>query len=104
MFFIGMLTRGFRVLAVSILLLEGQNIQVYGSMNVGLRVLNEDENFSEYAKEAQELILKSHKVKDNVLHTTVDCEDHLGKDGRYYIHGKDNLAVQILNLFQLDFA
>jgi hypothetical protein len=73
---------------MSILPIGGEETQVYGSMNAGKNVLNEDHKFNEYASElAKELNLKSHKINEKWIHTAVDCEGHRGRDGRYYMVG-----------------
>jgi hypothetical protein len=82
--------RGCRILAMSVLPIQGEKTQVYGTANAGAKVLNEDEKFNEYASDlAKSFNLKSHKVKDRWIHTGVDCEGHRGHDGRYYMVNLD---------------
>jgi hypothetical protein len=56
--------RGHRILAMSILPIEGEGTQVYGTANAGAKVLNEDEKFNDFANDlARSLNLKSHITK-----------------------------------------
>jgi hypothetical protein len=78
--------RGFRILAMSIVPVNEDATQVYGTRNAGNTVLNDDPKFNEHAIElAKALNLKSHMIKGKWIHTGVDCEGHKGADNRFYM-------------------
>jgi hypothetical protein len=78
--------RGFRVLAMAILPITGKDTLVYGTCDAGNQVVNNNEAFNkESLKLAKYLNLKTHIVKGCQIHTAVDCEGHVGLDGRLYM-------------------
>jgi WD40 repeat protein len=78
--------RGYRVLAMSVIPISGEQTQIYGSRDAGQTILNEDPEFNTQLKQlTKELNLKTHIIGGKELHTAVDCEGHKGTDGRFYM-------------------
>jgi hypothetical protein len=71
---------------MSILPILGEETLVYGTSNGGETVHNSDPTFNqEVLKLAKYLNLKTHIIQGKEIHTAVDCEGHIGLDGRYYM-------------------
>lgn len=74
------------MLAMSILPILGENTLIYGTCDAGNQVVNSNEQFDrESRKLARALNLKTHNIKGKTIHTAVDCEGHLGIDGKFYM-------------------
>ena len=80
---------GFRLIATSILPI-GRDTLVYGSMDAGNTVCNDNLRLSGMMDTiGKKLNLKRHAVGNPGKHvwTSIDTEGHLGRDGRFYIIG-----------------
>lgn len=84
--------RGFRLIAMSILPIEGSKTLLYGSQDYGCTVHKDDDQFSMLIqKAARSMNIKEHKcgvnpVLSKSLHTPCDLEGHKSTvDGRYYL-------------------
>jgi serine/threonine protein kinase/tetratricopeptide (TPR) repeat protein len=83
--------RGFRLLCQSVLPV-GSNTLIYGSSDGGKHVYATDPDMNRRMKRVAKMLnLAGHNVWDMAkttqvrLHGPVDCEGHLGVDGRFYI-------------------
>jgi hypothetical protein len=71
---------------MSILPILGSDTLVYGTNNGGETVHNSNRDFNnEVLKVAKYLNLKTHFISAKEIHTAVDCEGHIGLDGRFYM-------------------
>lgn len=80
--------KGWRLICLSLLPIDKSTI-VYGSVDGGASVFNEDKILNEKMKNAGKLLnLKPHKVGLKVkkeIYSCVDLEGHKGRDGKFYL-------------------
>jgi hypothetical protein len=78
--------RGFCLIAMSVLPIDGQDTIVYGSPDGGHTVYAEHQTMNMLMEKAgKALNLQAHIVKNKILYGPGDIEGHLGCDGKFYL-------------------
>eukprot|EP00727_Mastigamoeba_balamuthi_P008686 m51a1_g444 hypothetical protein (1769) ;mRNA; r:86393-107549 len=78
--------RGYRLIAESVLPIEGKETLVYGSADAGKSFACKDEELVRKLKNATKVLnLKKRVVDGKPLYTPLDLEGHRGKDGKLYL-------------------
>lgn len=79
--------RGFRLIALSIIPIEGDITLEYGSRDAGNHLQWKPEIAKKMKQVGKLLNLKGHKVNshDHVIYGPADIEAHRGKDGKFYV-------------------